>query len=361
MGLMEIRRRMLADNASHEIPEWVSEGPDDVVSFESDWAVPMKSLKVAIDPVQDLSHGDPSPTNICPISGWTGAQVVRTGFNVWDEEWENGYITNGIEYNSSACIRSKNYNPVVPNKTYYLYCGSATNMYFVRPMFYDASKNFIANSAWCANGTFTTPVNCRFIRLTTQSGTSATYGGTYNHDISINYPATDHDYHAYAGNTYSVSWETEVGTVYGGTLDVVSGELVVDRASVDLGTLNWGAYDKNGRFITRDIVGRAANANMATSQYTLTATVFANMPNGTFRGTINDPTLIVVCDTRFTSAGEFKTAMNGVQLVYELAEPITYHLTPQEVRTLLGQNNVWADTGNSTVEYYKRISELVNS
>jgi hypothetical protein len=34
--------------------------------------------------------------------------------------------------------------------------------------------------------------------------------------------------------TVSVNWETEAGTVYGGTLDVVSGKLVVDRAYAEL-------------------------------------------------------------------------------------------------------------------------------
>ena len=57
------------------------------------------------------------------------------------------------------------------------------------------------------------------------------------------------------------------------------------------------------------------------------------------------------------------------QLVYELATPITYHLTPQEITSLLGVNNVWADTGNSDVEYRadtkmyidKKITEVVSA
>lgn len=44
-------------------------------------------------------------------------------------------------------------------------------------------------------------------------------------------------------------------------------------------------------------------------------------------------------------------ASNPLQLCYELATPVTYHLTPQEVDTLLGVNNVWADTGDTTAEY----------
>lgn len=49
------------------------------------------------------------------------------------------------------------------------------------------------------------------------------------------------------------------------------------------------------------------------------------------------------------SDSDFKTAMNGAKLVYELATPLTYQLTPQTVTALVGQNYVWADTGDVTV------------
>lgn len=45
-------------------------------------------------------------------------------------------------------------------------------------------------------------------------------------------------------------------------------------------------------------------------------------------------------------ASAFKTWMTGKKFVYTLATPITYHLTPTQIRLLLGANNIWADTGN---------------
>ena len=47
--------------------------------------LPVKDLTVGIEPVQDTSGGDPSPTHICPISGWNGA-------NVWDDPVYGGNI-----------------------------------------------------------------------------------------------------------------------------------------------------------------------------------------------------------------------------------------------------------------------------
>lgn len=39
-------------------------------------------------------------------------------------------------------------------------------------------------------------------------------------------------YEPYSGQTYDITFPTEAGTVYGGTLDAPKGELVVDRAMV---------------------------------------------------------------------------------------------------------------------------------
>ena len=45
------------------------------------------------------------------------------------------------------------------------------------------------------------------------------------------------------------------------------------------------------------------------------------------------------------------TPTTGAQVVYELATPQTYTLTPTEVTLLLGTNNVWSDTGDTTLTY----------
>ena len=51
-------------------------------------------------------------------------------------------------------------------------------------------------------------------------------------------------------------------------------------------------------------------------------------------------------DTAYTDKDAFKTAMDGVQLVYPLATPITYQLDPVTINTLKGVNNLFADCGD---------------
>ena len=58
------------------------------------------------------------------------------------------------------------------------------------------------------------------------------------------------------------------------------------------------------------------------------------------------------------TASEFKTAVSGQMLCYELATPQTYQLTPQEIQLLLGTNNVWSD-GNVTLVYSADIQRWV--
>ena len=53
--------------------------------------------------------------------------------------------------------------------------------------------------------------------------------------------------------------------------------------------------------------------------------------------------------------------MTGQKIVYPLAEPLTYQLSPQQVTTLLGKNYIWADTGDSTVTYFTEPGQSIGT
>lgn len=147
---------------------------------------------------------------------------------------------------------------------------------------------------------------------------------------------------------YPVTW-SEAGTVYGGTLDVVSGTLTVTMAVVDLGTLTWGYLASSNLFSTNVSGKKPGITGGVVSQYT---------NGGWWSGWANKDCVwcgnaanngFVVKDTAYTDAATFKAAMSGVQFVYELAEPVTYQLTPTAITTLIGENNIWADCGDVSV------------
>lgn len=62
---------------------------------------------------------------------------------------------------------------------------------------------------------------------------------------------------------------------------------------------------------------------------------------------------IVNFKTSFATVDAWKAelASNNVQLVYPLAAPIEVDLTPTEITTLLGTNNLWSDTGDIDLTY----------
>ena len=302
----------------------------------------IKSLVANIVPQQSGS-GTPSPDNVREISGWESVSVNVAGVNVWDEEWEVGGIDGTTGQNISGnFVRSKNYIGVIPNTDYFIR-GTST----IVVCRYDANKQFLGFNNR-DNAVLTATEDTHYIRFRTGQA----YGTTYNNDISINYPSTDHDYHAYNGQTIT----KDLGrTVYGGTLDVVSGVLTVDRAMVDLGTLNWTKYNVEEGTLFRASINTIKRTNAPTDVPNIVCSHYpVKTQSERAEKTISQPTnnsAVDIIDSTYTDATAFKTAMSGVQLVYELHQPTTYTLTPQQINTLAGVNNVWADSGDVTVTF----------
>ena len=332
----------------------VKESSGNIVSIDDASEYPALDLIAHIEPVQSGS-GTPSPDNIRPISGHDSVVVTRTGINVWDEEWEVGNIDSGNPTVANDRIRSKNFIPVVGGATYY----TTGRICWYE---YDADKNFIKvgnSGSFVENQTFTISSNCSYIKFKCTTA----YGTTYNNDISINYPSTDTEYHAYAGQIYT----TDLGrTVYGGTLDVVSGELVVDRVAVDMGSLNW-VYESA---ISNTHFRAPMTPLNGKYQGELISTMFVQNPKHMLWGNITNGEMCIdnsvatpilrVKDDEYTDATAFKTAVTGQTLVYELATLQTYQLTAQQVDLLLGINNVWNDTGDTYLKYVTMNSDMLS-
>jgi hypothetical protein len=250
--------------------------------------------------VRDASITDPTfapYSNECPISGWTACNVTRSGVNLWDEEWEVGRIDNTTGENSNGnFIRSKNYIRVQPNEEYYLVLPTTINLYY-----YDKYKNYIGYDSGVTNGIKTIPNNCYYIRFFVASA----YGTTYNDDISVNYPSTDTSYHAYNGDTYTINFVDGSSplTVYKGEFDVLSGSLKV-----------YPHYDSyNGETI-----------------------------NGEW-----------ISDRDVYAEGTTPTIGAEVQ-VMSGSDYTTYQQVANNIKSLEGVNNIYADTGEVDVQIWTK-------
>ena len=155
----------------------------------------------------------------------------------------------------------------------------------------------------------------------------------------------------------SITFPTEAGTVYGGTLDVTNGVLTVDRAMVTVST-STGTLRNNGQssittraFFTPNLAKLPGMTDFISDRFAIisSADAVGKMAGRTTAGAVEFYLPVSVPNTAAGVQSWF--AENATQLVYPLANPVTYQLAPQEVTTLLGNNTIYADTGDVTVIY----------
>ena len=337
-----------AKNAIDEkAPVIINTASGDIVTFDDGAdGMPIKHLIANIEPVQ--AEGTPSPENPLPISGWTGLTGARNGINQWDEEVELGGISSsdGSEYSSKNALRAKNYIPVIPGEKYYFVCPVS-----VTRCFYDENKQWIS-TGYSGNAVITVPANAHYFRFSL----ATSYGTIYNHDISINYPSTDTAYEPYQGDTISVSWQSQAGTVYGGTLDVVTGELTVTKAYALLNNPDlWAKLPSTSTTPFQyqySFDDKKLHNNSYTGLICSYYIVDSSDPTNTARWSgssnlkfgIKSPTLTLDQIKADASAGK-------IAIRYDLATPIIYHLDPITVNTLLGNNTIYVDCGSVSVDY----------
>ena len=156
------------------------------------------------------------------------------------------------------------------------------------------------------------------------------------------------------GTTYPISLGSGA-PYYGGVLDVITGVLTVTHKIVDLGSLAWA---RNGTYVTlystsiTDVAMLGGNelAAVMCSHYKPTGN--ASWTSGGWGskdnysiGFLTDGQRLCVKDNNYTDGNTFKEAVRGVKLVYLLASPVSVQLSATEVSAIIGQNNVWADSG----------------
>lgn len=311
-------------------------------------------------------------SNICPISGWDEVKVEQSGINILDvsklTEDAGNYILNdnGVQ---SADSQSSYYLAkisVKPNTDYYFNGGAGVNG-MQRLYYFDIDDNFISRTGAIGSArAITTPSNCAYIRIQFRRD-------SLNKDTwGINYPSADTEYHAYNGQSHTI---TLPSTVYGGEINVVSGEGKDGRDIIDLSTLAWNMAD-SVHFRSRQTSYQSSSdwdgdwqktiSNCLKSEYP--DTPFASRSGNSFANIKqNYYNFDVKTATEFASVSEFVAFLSNVDgngthamVLIEKATPIDFTTTPEQIETLLGTNTIWADSGEVTVEFGADPNILVN-
>lgn len=305
--------------------------------------------------------------NICPITGWTGAKVTHFGKNC---------ILNGADRKTITTSLYAKYTPVVSLKdatsvTFSVSADVPSGQELKLFGYTGQNNNLIGNLTLQENGRYalTGTKNIKAakeFRIYSQPYTGGSSVVTTVWDCSCVVDEIRTDYIPYQGRTINVNWETEAGTVYGGRLDVISGKLTVDRAMVDLGTLDW-EYDTG----FNSFRSRYSITDALSHSYSVTTGLFTSIgltELGKMAEDAADLTIVLNSSAHsknslfikylaYDDVSTFKSAMSGVQMCYYLATSIEYQLAPQEVKSILGTNNIFADTGDTSVEYFSQVDE----
>ena len=264
-----------------------------------------------------------------------GTVMRSIGRNVWDEEWESGYIdsSNGSKTSNSNYWRTKNKIRIIPNTLYYFKCPT-TYSTFARFYYYDGADNFIGYVGASApmNNWFRTPANAQYMMFCTGDAQATKQ---YNHDITISlYYSGESGYDEYY--PHSVLAEVDTGSEGLRSAGAVADEKTPDGTItrrvgvVDLGTLGWTAQSSGSQYsyysdIISDIKKPATNSDACEARIALYLITVADSftARGDLRFAISTSGRVNINDNRYTTAAAFKTAMNGVYLYYELATPTT--------------------------------------
>lgn len=323
-------------------------------------------------------------SNICPISGWTGANVTRTGKNLFRLPNGTVSVTNGsITIANNVCTRTPT-NPV--QATNFLTSAALTTLgmndeYFPGTYYFSAnlksgsiaSATFVAQFVY-SDGTTVTQTAGNPVTLTNKAKLNAIQFSPPLLIESTNIIVAEFqletgsilsDFEPYSDTTYTISWQSEAGTVYGGSLDATTGALTVETACVDLRSAipQWtkstsypGSYYASLTQVKNyyNLPSLKASTPFLCS-HAKTVPYIVNYQSGACYcdGSVN----VWIMDASSTLE-EWKNYLEAqynagtpVQVNLTLSEPQTYQLTPIEVKTILGQNHIFADCGDISVDY----------
>jgi len=346
-----------------------------LVSFTTNVIRPVKVI-CEFTPVQD-GTGDPSPDNVRPISGWTGATVNHIA----------KYYYTAIDASSSGINRTS----LNDGKTIHIQ-GTATayTAYTISTDFVPESESLtifgipsvtVSGRGFCLYDVTTGDVVGNFFKSgeTVIRAVSKTHtyrlgleiGARQSVDITITPRIADTDSYI----TLPINWQSEAGTVYGGTVTLnedESADLVVDQGIIR-GVTGISGYPFRGH---RSAYIRVADmkkmngwaggvCNIIQPKHTGGIGDYSADPptvqcgwgdNNVFLWKIGELVESVLGHT--PTAVEITNWLNDNNFMcnYPLDTPVTYHFdNVGQLQSFIGTNNIWHDmNGGITAEYWNK-------
>lgn len=358
-------------NFSTKAPVIINTASGDIATF-ADGADEMliKKLVGTIEPVQEGS-GDPSPDNVRPISGWTGANIEQRQKNLFTLNPVNIVSRAGIT-DTTGTIASNNYGDLL------IYKVPKCQLHIIKPTASTDITIGFSNSPNLAIGDMVE--SALNLRWKTRESIDNNYDYIYcfvnfarqfaisvvtepNAPLKI-LPLSEK-------TTLPINWQSEAGTIYGGTVTLNedgSADVVSDRALITITGTEPDSRFRIGAesqgyiqvYIVPDI--SIVRSSLHESNYG----PFSNLLKLTVSSkgfvdyrmyeavTVNywDNSIVfrVLAASSNPTIADTKAEivrLGGIQVVAYLATPITYHFDNiGQLFTYYGTNNIWIDTGS---------------
>ena len=334
----------------------------ELASFYTVNKAPIKHLRVYFSPKQ-AGSGDPSPENVREIEGWKKILCNINSYNLLTY-WKNGYYdrSRGWVYsNNNAAfypIKVKQGDTVKFTCSHKFY-SAAMYLCKFRTDYTIDSSTYITNYnlSNILNRTINIPEDCYIIiQLDYQSPRNKMNAFEWEPQITINNDINI--YNNIQGNCNNFDWSSSLGTIYGGYADLISGLLTVTHQSKTFNgneSENWNIENwnnvKNFYILVPDAkiiqytslycnrISPSSQQHLQTGTCGISSTRNLNLAVGTL--------------LNISTVEELRAWLlqNNTQIVYSLETPITHQLTPQQLETFLGRNNIWSNADRVEIEY----------
>ena len=360
-----------------------------IASFYTVNKAPIKHLRVYFSPKQ-AGSGDPSPSNIREISGWNNITLNHCGKNLFYFDENNMQIlfnNSGnqrwgyefpIEYTDKEMIISaiKKEEDTQTNFNINLARYNKNNANSVRADVLLGQSGTTYNINFNPNNASggSKPALISSYNSDGDTAKTATIDKIKHYNIQCELGTTVTEYEAYKGTTQTIDWSSTLGTIYGGYIDLITGELVKTKEYKLLNNPNKWIVET-----TYSNVDYMYDVYLQRQQYESSLTgllcscfpivVYENRTYGRWRTSSSGCFGIKIHNNESLDDIKQLSQEGKIAITYDIV-PVTYQLTPQQLQTFIGRNNIWSNADRVEVEYdlaesndelYKRRNIILNS
>ena len=311
--------------------------------------------------------------NICPITGFTEANVTRLGANLFGGvAFYAPLVANGATLNTTE--KTVSYTGAIARATDVVFDKFKPNTRYTVIIKVKSSNTNANAKIYYTDGTSTTisgqsgiTGEYTFVTTSTEGKSVKSFGFSWVSGTVVAYydecgifegVLTAEDFESYLGEVYNIPFVDDQGdpiTAYGGKINATTGVLTIDKKYLLLNTA--GTFYQSGYAAYMDITDAFINneyGEAITNRYKFGtwSEATASGINGTFTLYKNtawsNGRLAFSLDGQTIADFRASLSTNPIEVVYKLATPIEIQLTPTQINNLLGLNQLYTDTNGNT-------------